>query len=133
MDQPQTNPRLVRVLRWIARLLPVPFVLFVIIMNLAPDPVTGELSREVSIHQAILALLFPGLYVAGWLLAWWRWERLGGLLMILSFPLFAGYAALAFGPSRLRPSLLIMALPFAIPGVLFLLAAYLSRPKGTDP
>lgn len=127
------TPRTIQIIRWLARLLPVPLVLFVIIMNLAPDPVTGELSREISVQQVILALLFPGLYVAGWVLAWWRWERLGGVLMILSFPLFVGYIGLTSGVSRFRAIWLLMGLIFAAPGLLFLLASYLSQRKSMSP
>lgn len=125
MSQSQTNARFVHVLRWIARLLPIPLVLFVVVMNLPLGPVTGDLSRTVTARQVILALLFPGLYIVGWLLAWRR-EGLGGALMVLSFPLFAGFLLLTQGSWQSLALLAMMALVFAVPGALFLVCQYLS-------
>ncbi len=100
----------------------------VVVMNLAPDPVTGQLSGTVTVHQAVLALLFPGIYIAGWLLAWWR-EIAGGVLMAISFPLFAAYIALVHGAGQLAPAMLIVGLIVIVPGLLFMLTGYLSHNK----
>ena len=67
----KTNTRGLQIVRWVARLWAVGVISLVVVMNLAPDPVAGELSSTVTIHQVALALLFPGLYIAGWLLACW--------------------------------------------------------------
>lgn len=96
----QTEARSIQVIRWIARLLPIPLVLFVVAMNVAPDPVTGELSRTVSVPQVVLALSFPGLYVVDWLLAW-RSEIPGDALMVLGIVLFSAPIGFAHGADRI--------------------------------
>lgn len=122
----KTNTHSLQVVRWVARLWAVGVVLLVVVMNLAPDPVTGELGGTVTVQQVVLALLFPGIYIAGWLVTWWR-EIPGGVLMTLSFPLFAGYIALVHGAGRLQPALLVIGLIVVIPGLLFLLTGWLAR------
>jgi hypothetical protein len=122
----QTEARSIQIVRWIARLLPIPLVLFVVVMNLAPDPLTGELSRTVTIPQVVLALCFPGLYVVGWLVAWRR-EIAGGALMVLGIALFIATIALVHGADRITLSLLVIGLIIAVPGVLFLWTGYRSR------
>ncbi|MEZ4769833.1 MAG: hypothetical protein R2844_15550 [Caldilineales bacterium] len=121
-----TNIRSLQVVRWIARLWAVGVVVLVVVMNLAPDPVTGDLSGTVTLPQAVLALLFPGLYVAGWLLVWWR-EIAGGALMVVSFPLFAGYIAFVSSAGRFTGAMFVVGTIVIVPGLIFLFAGYRSR------
>lgn len=128
----QTEACSTQVIRWIARILPIPLVLFVVVMNLAPDPVTGELSRTVPIPQVVLALFFPGLYVFGWLVAWRR-EIPGGALLVLGIVLFNATIGLAHGAGRITTSLLVIGLIIAVPGLLFLWTGYRSRRREVQP
>lgn len=127
----KTNTRGLQIVRWVARLWAVGVISLVVVMNLAPDPVAGELSSTVTIHQVALALLFPGLYIVGWLVAWWR-EIAGGALMVLSFPLFIAYIALVQSAGRLTGAMVIVAVFVIVPGLLFLLTGYRSRNAGAS-
>ena len=49
--------------------------------------------------------------------------------MVLSFPLFAAYIALVHGAERIKAPMLIVGLTIIVPGLLFVLAGYLSGNK----
>lgn len=122
----------VRLLRWAARLTTILAIALIVAMQLVPDPETGGFAAP-TIEQAVLALFMPGLTLLGFLLAW-RWEALGGAVMVAAFPLFVLAVRVLNGRWIQLDVALIMWALLALPGVLFMLCAWLdNRPKPDRP
>jgi len=67
-----------------------------------------------------------GLAIAGILLAW-RWERVGGSVAIVA-SVALGLVVYSSGPADPMLGALFYALPFLIPGVLFLICSHTGEP-----
>jgi len=82
-------------------------------------------SRETpTASEAVGLVFFPGGVAAGLFLAWWR-EGLGGAVTVLSLPAFYAWSYLRDGRIPRGPWFLVT----AAPGLLFLLARALERPR----
>lgn len=116
------SPALQRNLRWAARISGLLLLAFFAAMQAAPDPVAGGFVFEpFAWRRAVIPVLFPGLFVVGYLVAWWR-PAIGGGVMIAAYPLFAVYVQWLYG--RVGEHLwatVLLALMFAVPGALFVL------------
>jgi hypothetical protein len=131
MTHYQRDSRTVLTIRWMARLCAILAVVLIVAMQLVPDPATGTFAAP-TIEQAILALFMPGLLVVGFILAW-RWETLGGALIIASFPLFVLAIWVLQGTWLPVGVVALMWLLLGLPGVLFWLSAWLrNRPNTLD-
>jgi hypothetical protein len=120
------NPRLVAVVRWIARIWTALVTLIILLIVVLPDPYAVE---PVPVGDWILLGILYGTALLGLWLAW-RWEGIGGAIAIASLPahfvafrIIRGVWPLSFG------TLVIRAILFVLPGVLFLLCWFLSRGK----
>lgn len=119
---PSANPRIVTIIRWIARIWSILLFVLALLIIVAPDP---NVVKPVPLTDWI-ELGFYGVAILGLLIAW-RWEGLGGAIAI------AGVVGnnVAFGIIRgyWFPGLAIPAFLFVVPGTLFLACWALSRGK----
>ena len=129
MNKHPPNARTARVLRWIARIWSAIMAVLVLAMFFTPDPASGTYAPPNLPEDLVLALAFPGLTFAGFLISW-RYERLGGALIVGSFPLFTLILALLQRFNVEWLSFALMGLLIVAPGILFLLAAWLEPREG---
>jgi hypothetical protein len=110
-----------------ARVLAVSWALFWVWLGFASGIAEGETVRGVVVHTAV-----PGLFFALLVVVAWRWQTLGGVLLVL-----AGLFAFVVYPilfHRLPPltiflTLLTMAVPPLVAGILLLMDGWLSKPR----
>ena len=111
------NEKRVKTMRWIARILSLLPILFVLAEVIFPHGGEGEVRTEEWIAVGLMFSSVIGLAIA------WRWEGLGGGITVGS--LLAFYAALRVMDGRFPrgPWFALV----AAPGVLFLVCWWLSR------
>lgn len=123
-------PRLITVVRWIARVWSLLLLAAVVLMALTPDP---NIVDPVPVTDWI-ELGFYGLALMGLLLAW-RWEALGGAVALIgiigqdvAFRLFRGEWF------HEMPGSYFLMLAFVLPAALFLICWFASRraPRASD-
>jgi len=116
------NTKTRKILRWIARIwaaLMAAMILFIFIGNAAADgigPIFHLTFRETLMMVAFL-IVFAGLILA------WKWERLGGWMIIGGMAAFYILDFAFSGDFPRGPFFLIIALP----GILFLISYYASN------
>lgn len=116
------NPKTRKIIRWIARIwaaLMAAFILFMFIGNAAVDgidPIFHLTFRE-SLMMAAFVIVFIALILA------WKWERLGGWMIIGGMAAFYFLEFVFSGDFPRGPFFLIIALP----GILFLISYYASN------
>jgi hypothetical protein len=123
MSSLSVNPRIITIIRWIARIWTIPIFVFALGEILIPDPYAVQ---PVPLADWI-SLGFLGVSILGLLLAW-RWEGLGGAIAIAGF---VGHVV-AFGITRgywWFGALGSLAFILVLPGILFLVCWALSRGK----
>jgi hypothetical protein len=114
--------KLVAIVRWLARIWGF-FLLVVAILETFPDP---HALPNIPWQEYISPVFLFGGAVLGWLVAW-RWESLGGSLMILGW-LFSMIAARLYRGEWLPGNVIVLtAVIFALPGFLFLWCWWSSR------
>jgi len=114
--------KLAIIARWVARVWGF-MLLLIAIAQLSPDP---HARANVPWQEYISPFFLLGGGVLGWLIAW-RWESWGGLVMVCGW-LFGMIAArLYFGEWLPGNVLMLTAVIFATPGILFLLYTWASR------
>ena len=146
--------------RWMARIIGAPVTLLVFylftLMNIEtvfmriPHPMPGIPARLPLTAQAVISIVFGFLVLVAYVIAWWK-ERLSGFLFVLSsfciigMMIFMRYEnSIYFQPQAFQWSTdylkgwwLMWAwtggLPLLIIGLLFLIAAWLSREKAIFP
>lgn len=120
------KPKIRKVIRWIARFwaaLMAAFILFMAIGDVAIDR-SGQilhLTFRESLMMAVFVIVFLGLILA------WKWERLGGWMIVLGMAAFYILDFSFSGDFPRGPFFLII----AFPGFLFLICAYYNGK--TDP
>ncbi|MCJ7667472.1 MAG: hypothetical protein MUP04_04170 [Anaerolineae bacterium] len=125
MSRSSVIPRIVTIIRWIARIWSILIFVLALLVIITPDPYVVE---PVPLADRILMGFF-GVAILGLLIAW-RWEGLGGAIAIASavghdatFRITRGYWFLKLPPSAPLEFL------FVLPGILFLVCWALSRSK----
>ena len=115
------------VLFYSARVLAVLWAAFWIWFGLASGIAEGLPPRGVLIHTAV-----PGLFFALLVVVAWRWETLGGILLVAaSLFVFVVYPMLfrRLPPLVIFLTLLTMAVPPLVAGILLLLDSWLSKTR----
>jgi len=110
-----------------ARVLAVSWALFWIWFGLASGIAEGLPPRGVLIHTAV-----PGLFFALLVVVAWRWKTPGGILLVLaSLFVFVAYPTLfrRLPPLVIFLTLLTMAVPPLVAGILLLLDGWLSKTR----
>jgi formate hydrogenlyase subunit 3/multisubunit Na+/H+ antiporter MnhD subunit len=119
-----------RITRWVARIICL-LAIFLISM-LAFD----VFSSELTVWQQIIALLrhlIPTFIMIAILIIAWKWERLGGIILILSGIVFCimvfniNYNQRHFSLVQSLINVSLVCLPFVIAGVLFIVSHYSSH------
>jgi len=128
MSSLSVNPRIVTILRWIARVWSILIFLVALLIVVVPDPNVVE---PVPLTDWI-ELGFYGVSILGLLLAW-RWEGLGGAIAIagvvghdVAFRIIRGYWFHVLVPAALLEFVLVL------PGILFLACWALSRGRSAS-
>ncbi|KPK88548.1 MAG: hypothetical protein AMJ88_18830 [Anaerolineae bacterium SM23_ 63] len=119
----KTADRITKWIRWLARGTGSFFAFSFVYLGLTTSPTPPSL-QEVAV---VLSL------VLGVLIAWWR-EELGGLILIfLAAVLFLimGFFVAVESPDQRSTLLLVFVVPYLLPGSLFLLSWWRSRKSGT--
>jgi hypothetical protein len=122
----QTEDTAIRLARWSARvsgLLTTGFFLFIIILVVINEdkPPAQAVPTLVLLVVAIMAAFMA-----------WRWERIGGMVLVMSslglgISVHMSSAAFGLGPVGLLMGLLIYSLPPLITGILYLLSGQRSQ------
>jgi len=108
-----------RVVRWTARIVSIIVLVFVLFFVIADLLDNYSVEDPLPLLDKVAFIFFPLSTIVGLCMAW-RWEGLGGLIII------AGLIGLLTIRPDLLSSPLLLAL-IAIPGMLFLLYWYLAR------
>jgi hypothetical protein len=116
-----------KVIRWIARVLSIPpvvFYLLFLIGHLVGWEGIGPIAMR-DLICLILLVLFTSI-MAVMLIIGWKWEGIGGIVTTLCGIIL--YAALAIGVKRNGPHIAtIVNVPFLLPGLLFLYTWFRAR------
>ena len=127
MSRWSVNPRIVTIIRWIARIWSILIFALAVLVIIIPDPYTV---KPVPLADQIAMGLF-GVAILGSLIAW-RWEGLGGAIAIASVVGDDVFCRITRG-GGLWSQVLTPASPlvflFGFPGILFLVCWALSRSK----
>ena len=127
MSRWSVNPRIVTIIRWIARIWSILILALAVLVITTPDPYTVQ---RVPLADQMLMGLF-GVAILGSLIAW-RWEGLGGAIAIASV-VAHDVTTRIIGGGGVWSQVLTPASPlvflFGFPGVLFLVSWALSRGK----
>ena len=121
MGSQSANPRLMTIIRWIARVWSILIFLVALLIVVVPDP---NVVQPVPLTDWI-ELGFYWVVILGLLLAW-RWEGLGGAIAL------AGIVGHAVAFRIFRDTWFVQAIPvfiLGLPGILFLLCWALSRSR----
>ena len=123
MDRPGAKFWLVAILRWIGRIWGLGLLALAIIMIVTPDPYARA---DIALGEYLIPGFLVGGAVVGSLVAW-RWEGLGGVLVIggwLAAILWDHVIYDRWLPARV---VAMTGLLFTTPGWMFLLCWFLSR------
>ena len=127
MSRWSVDPRIVTIIRWIARIWSILIFALAVLVIRTPDPWVVE---PVPLADQIVMGLF-GVAILGSLIAW-RWEGLGGAIAIASV-VAHDVTTRIMGGGGAWSQLLTPASPlvflFGFPGILFLVCWALSRSK----
>jgi hypothetical protein len=120
MGAAHRDQRLIKNLRWVARIWTIPILVFACGQLVAPSArgIAAGLPRD------DIDMIMMGIVVLGLLLAW-RWETLGGIVALLGIAAHYVVYYFMFGPSFPRLAMVIL----GVPAVLFMVCAGLSHPK----
>lgn len=120
MGASQRDQRLIKNLRWIARIWTIPILVFACGQLLSPS------SRSIAacLPRDDLDMGMMGIIVLGLLLAW-RWEALGGFLALVGIAAHYVTYCVMIGPTFPRWAIALL----GVPAVLFMVCAGLSHPK----
>jgi hypothetical protein len=128
MNSLNINPRIVKIIRWIARVWSILIFVIALLIVVVPDP---NIVQPVPLTDWI-ELGFYWVSILGLLLAW-RWEGLGGAIAIagvvghgVAFRIIRGYWFHILVPAALLEFVL------ALPGILFQVCWALSRGRSAS-
>jgi hypothetical protein len=122
--------RVARILRIIAKVIGIIVAVFFLVMLIGDAEKAITSDTFTGITPEWLFIFIPVLIALAAFFVAWRWELLGGILLILA------YLILSFSPAvhsifyrpefRIAGSMFLFALPFLVAGVLFIAATWLS-------
>jgi uncharacterized membrane protein HdeD (DUF308 family) len=118
----KTYDRITKWIRWLARGTGSFFAISFLYLGITTGPTSPSL-QEVAV---VLSL------VLGVLIAWWR-EELGGFILILLavvLSLIMGFVVAVESPDQRSTLLLVFVVPYLVPGMLFLLSWWRLRKSG---
>lgn len=116
------NPRIIRILRWTARIWSGLLAVLVVMISVTPDP---NAVKPIPLGEMV-ELGFYGLALLGLILAW-RWEILGGVIVLIG--VLGNNIAFGFFRGYWFHGLSIPSLLFGLPAILFLLCWASARQK----
>lgn len=124
MTPQRVTPKVILVLRWVARIWSLFLLALLLLIAVLPDP---NAVAPVPLSDWVVLGLLVGGALLGLLVAWVR-ELAGGLIVIAGWLAHTIGFRVARGEWMPASGILVQMLLFLVPAVLFLICGYLSRP-----
>jgi hypothetical protein len=121
MNDLKSKNRTVTIIRWIARILSIMSVAFLLIM-VVPQLLNPQQSKTLTFGEIVGLFFFPLGVCVGLIIAW-KWEGQGGVIAVGSVICFHVTMLITGGSLDINPFIEGL----AVPGVLFLICWFLSR------
>ncbi|MFZ4402175.1 MAG: DUF7670 domain-containing protein [Bacteroidales bacterium] len=104
-----------KILRWVARIISVPLILFIGVQLIFPEHGFQD-NLKLSTKESIMVIFYPLMYFIGLVISW-KWDAIGGIISIFGVLIAAFF----------RPDILFLFLVLSIPAALFIAYWYLSK------